>query len=154
MVNLGVVFWCPSDQGVLFHKHDYHKNEYHVYETVLLGHWGTEIVPLRIPYYGQSNSAPRGTVSIPFFLSGWYCYCTGKVVTIKIFASLQFKDKLGGLWLDPIKADIVTQNSFNIMNPSIPHHHQLSILSFPISHKKVVFFEEIKPDYFKVIHIL
>ena len=28
---------------------------------------GTEIVPLRVPYYGQSNSAPRGTISVPFF---------------------------------------------------------------------------------------
>ncbi len=36
-------------------------------ETVPLGHRGTEIVPLRVPYYGQSNSAPRGTVSVPFF---------------------------------------------------------------------------------------
>ena len=36
-----------------------------VYETVPLGHWGTEIV-----HYGQSNSAPRGTVSVPFF-SEW-----------------------------------------------------------------------------------
>ena len=39
----------------------------HVYETVFLNHRGTEIVPLRVPYYGQSNSAPRGTVSVPFF---------------------------------------------------------------------------------------
>ena len=36
-----------------------------VYETVPLGHRGTEIVPLRVPYYGQPNSAPRGTVSVP-----------------------------------------------------------------------------------------
>ncbi len=28
---------------------------------------GTEIVPLRVPYYGQPNSAPRGTISVPFF---------------------------------------------------------------------------------------
>ena len=28
-----------------------------------------EIVPLRVPYYRQSNSAPRGDVSVPFFLS-------------------------------------------------------------------------------------
>ena len=35
--------------------------------TLLLGHWGTEIVPLRVPYYRQSNSAPRGTVLVPFF---------------------------------------------------------------------------------------
>ena len=41
----------------------------HVHETVPLGQWGTEIVPLRVPYYGQSNSAPRGTISVPFFLS-------------------------------------------------------------------------------------
>ncbi len=33
---------------------------------------GTEIVPLRIPYYGQSNSAPRGAISVPFFLSALY----------------------------------------------------------------------------------
>ncbi len=39
----------------------------HVYETVPLGHRGTEIVPLRVPYYGQPNSAPRGTVLVPFF---------------------------------------------------------------------------------------
>ncbi len=42
--------------------------------TVPLGHWGTEIVPLRVPYYGQSNSAPRGTISVPFFfwvLGNW-----------------------------------------------------------------------------------
>ncbi len=36
-------------------------------ETVPLGHWGTEIVPLRVLYYGQPNSAPRGTVSVTFF---------------------------------------------------------------------------------------
>ncbi len=28
---------------------------------------GTKIVLLRVPYYGQSNSAPRGSVSVPFF---------------------------------------------------------------------------------------
>ncbi len=28
-----------------------------------------QIVPLRVPYYGQSNTAPRGTVAVPFFLS-------------------------------------------------------------------------------------
>ncbi len=39
----------------------------HVYETVPFCQWGTKIVPLRVPYYGQSNSAPRGTVSVPFF---------------------------------------------------------------------------------------
>ena len=33
------------------------------------GHWGTKIVPRRVPYYGQSNSAPRGTVPVPFFLN-------------------------------------------------------------------------------------
>ena len=37
------------------------------YETVPLGHRGTKIVPLWVPYYGQSNSAPRGTVLVPFF---------------------------------------------------------------------------------------
>ena len=26
------------------------------YEIVPLGHWGTEIVRLRVPYYGQSNN--------------------------------------------------------------------------------------------------
>ncbi len=26
-------------------------------------------IPLRVPYYGQSNSAPRGTLLVPFFLS-------------------------------------------------------------------------------------
>ncbi len=41
----------------------------HVYATVPLVHWSTKIVPLKIPYYGQLNSAPRGTVSVPFFLS-------------------------------------------------------------------------------------
>ncbi len=45
-----------------------HKNS----ETVPLGHWGTEIVPLRVPYYGQPNSAPRGTILVPFFLSACY----------------------------------------------------------------------------------
>ena len=35
-------------------------------ETVTLGHWGTGIAPLRVPYYKQSNSAPRGTVSVHF----------------------------------------------------------------------------------------
>ena len=40
----------------------------HVYETVPFYHWGTKIVPLRVPYYGQPNNAPRGTVSVPFFL--------------------------------------------------------------------------------------
>ena len=38
-----------------------------VYETVPLSQWGTKIVPLRVPYYGQSNSAPSGTISVPFF---------------------------------------------------------------------------------------
>ena len=28
----------------------------HVYETVLIGHWGTEIVPLGIRYHGLLNS--------------------------------------------------------------------------------------------------
>ncbi len=41
-------------------------------EAVPLDHRGTEIVPLRVPYYGQSNSAPRGPVSVPFFLSVVY----------------------------------------------------------------------------------
>ena len=34
---------------------------------IKLNHRGTEIVPLRVLYYGQPNSAPRGTVSVPFF---------------------------------------------------------------------------------------
>ena len=42
----------------------------HVYETVPFGHWGTEIVALRVLYYGQSNSARRGIVLVPFF-SEW-----------------------------------------------------------------------------------
>ncbi len=37
-----------------------------VYETVPLHHWGTEIIPLKVPWYGQSNSAPRGTDSVPY----------------------------------------------------------------------------------------
>ena len=48
-------------------NHVYEEKSNHVYETVPLGHWGTEIVPLRVPYYGQSNSAPRGTILVPFF---------------------------------------------------------------------------------------
>ena len=39
----------------------------HIYETVPFSHWDTEIVPLRVLFYGQSNSVPRGTVSVPFF---------------------------------------------------------------------------------------
>ena len=39
----------------------------HVYETVPLDHWRTEIVPIRVPYYWKSHSAPRGTVRYPFF---------------------------------------------------------------------------------------
>ena len=34
-----------------------------VYETVSLNHWDTEIVPLMVPYYRQSNN----TVLVPFF---------------------------------------------------------------------------------------
>ncbi len=30
------------------------------------------IIPLRVPYYRQSNSAPWGTVSVPFFLNVSY----------------------------------------------------------------------------------
>ncbi len=35
--------------------------------AVPLGYWGTEIVPLRVQYNGQSNSAPRDTISVPPF---------------------------------------------------------------------------------------
>ena len=31
--------------------------------------FGTGALPLRVPYYGQSNSAPRSTILVPFFLS-------------------------------------------------------------------------------------
>ncbi len=59
-----------ATNGTLFSKgHSFFLNN-HVYEkneTVSLGHCGTEIVPQRVPYYGQSNSAPRGTISVPFF---------------------------------------------------------------------------------------
>ena len=61
-----------STNGALFSKgHSFSLNN-HVcekkkYEIVPLGHWGIKIVPLRVPYYRQSNSAPRGTVSVPFF---------------------------------------------------------------------------------------
>ncbi len=41
----------------------------HFHVSYPLCHWGIEIVPLRVPYYGQSNSATRGTVLVPFFLS-------------------------------------------------------------------------------------
>ncbi len=61
---------CPwgtiATNGTLFSKGHQKESKY---ETVPLGHWGTEIVPLRVPYYGQSNSAPRGTISGPLFLS-------------------------------------------------------------------------------------
>ena len=65
--------WCPwgtiATNGTLFSKgHSFFLNN-HVYETVPLGHWGTEIVLLRVPYYGQSNSVPMGTILVPFFLS-------------------------------------------------------------------------------------
>ncbi len=36
------------------------------------GHWDTDIVHLRVPYYGESNSAPRGTVLLLFFLRGLF----------------------------------------------------------------------------------
>ncbi len=58
-------------QGALFFLNT------HVYETVPLGHWGTEIVPLRVPYYRQSNSPPRGSVSVPVFLSVQCGCCKG-----------------------------------------------------------------------------
>ncbi len=51
------------------HSFFLNKHVCHVYETVPLGHWGTEIVPLRAQYYRQSNSAPRDTVSVPIVLS-------------------------------------------------------------------------------------
>ena len=41
-----------------------------VKKIVPLGHRGAEIVPLRVPYYEQSNSAStRGTVLVLLFLS-------------------------------------------------------------------------------------
>ncbi len=62
----------------------------HVYETVPLGHWGTKIVPLRVPYYGQSNSAPRGTISVPFLQE--YCGQSNKAplgtVPVLLFLSV------------------------------------------------------------------
>ena len=58
----------PSEEGYPFstHRGTFFLNN-HIYETVPLSHWGTKIVPLRVPYYGQSNSDHRGTVSVPFF---------------------------------------------------------------------------------------
>ena len=54
---------CPwgtiAPNGTLFSNY--------VYETVPLAHWGTEIAPLRVLYYGQPNSAPSGSVSVSFF---------------------------------------------------------------------------------------
>ena len=55
---------CPwgtiATNGTLFSKgHSFFLNN-HVYEK-------REIVPLRVPYYGQSNSASRGTIPVPFF---------------------------------------------------------------------------------------
>ena len=38
-------------------------------KTVLLYRWGTNTVPLGIPNYGQAKSAPRGPISVPFFMS-------------------------------------------------------------------------------------
>ena len=29
-------------------------------------------VPLGAPNYGHANSTPRGTISVPFFLSLWF----------------------------------------------------------------------------------
>ena len=55
--GFGVLFWCPWHRDIV--------------KTVPLCQRGTEIVPLRVPNYGQPNSAPRGTVSVPFFLSEW-----------------------------------------------------------------------------------
>ena len=43
--------------------------------------WGTKIVPLRVPYYRQSNSAPRGTVSVPFFF--WVCFLNGSLIILE-----------------------------------------------------------------------
>ncbi len=63
---------CPwgtiATNGTLFSKgHSFFLNN-HVYgKTVPLVYWGTEIVPLRVLYYGQSSNAPRGTISVPFF---------------------------------------------------------------------------------------
>ena len=62
---------CPwgtiaTNVTLLVKGHSFFLNN-HVYKTVPLGHGGTEIVPLRVPNYGQSNSAPRGTVLVPFF---------------------------------------------------------------------------------------
>ncbi len=67
-------YWASLEKNEAFLWHhttlllSAYSSTHNVYETVPLGHWGTEIVPLRVPYYGrQPNSAPRGTVSIPFF---------------------------------------------------------------------------------------
>ncbi len=38
-------------------------------KTLSLCRWGTKTVPLGEPNYGQPNSARRGTISAPFFLS-------------------------------------------------------------------------------------
>ena len=59
-----------ATNGTLFSQgHSFFLNNhvYHVYETVPLGHWGTKIVPLRVPYYIQSNSAPRVLFQYPFY---------------------------------------------------------------------------------------
>ncbi len=64
---------------------------YHVYKTVPLGHWGTEIVPLRVPFYGQANSAPRGTVLIPFFSE---CYCVISLTSLIGISITNFRNEI------------------------------------------------------------
>ena len=49
-------------KGVLFF---FDNND--VYETIPLGRLGTEIVAVRVPYYGQSESTSRCTVLVAFF---------------------------------------------------------------------------------------
>ena len=60
---------CSQWHSFFLNNHVYFLNN-HAYETVPLVNRYTEIVPLGVPpYYEQSNSAPRGTVSVLFFLS-------------------------------------------------------------------------------------
>ena len=78
---------CPwgtiSKNGTLFSKgHSLFLNNHACGKRVPLVHWGTEIVPLRAPYYGLSNCAPinRCTVLVPFFLRVLVWFYSEKVL--------------------------------------------------------------------------
>ena len=58
-----------STPGLVLLQTELFYNVYSFYETVPLGHWSTEIVPLRVIYYGESNITHVGTILVYSFRS-------------------------------------------------------------------------------------